>query len=146
VEEYEPLTSRSGTERLVRHATARHYCAGFILLSRSVHTSSIEEIFDTCRRGCVCRGRRLEREIAIFPSIQTKFCILVSLTMPAVAQIITCTMLASMRCGPKCTPPTRNPQERRPAPACWTPPVQVVLVELGGPLRPCQMPRIRQVD
>jgi hypothetical protein len=47
-------------KKLVQHVTARHYRTGFILQPRSVHTSSNERIFDTCKRGCVCRGRRLK--------------------------------------------------------------------------------------
>jgi hypothetical protein len=66
--------------------------------------------------------------------------------MLAAAQIIMCTMLASMRCGPQFKPPTRNPPGTSTRARLLDAAVQVVLVELGGPLRPCQMPRIRQFD
>jgi hypothetical protein len=42
----------------------------------------------------------LKEKLRFLPSIQTKFCIWVSLTMLAAARIITCTMLASMQDPP----------------------------------------------
>jgi hypothetical protein len=66
--------------------------------------------------------------------------------LPKSTEIISFTILASMRSWPECIPSTIIPLGMSTRAILLDAAVQVVNVELGGPLRPCQMPRIRQFD
>jgi hypothetical protein len=141
---------RSGAERLVQHTTSRriardlsHYNVQFIsqIYKYLIHA---RELASVAASDLILQT--FEREIAISALNSDNFCVWVCLVMLAAAQIITCTMLAGRPCGPQCIPPTRTPLGMSTRALLPRAAVQVVLVELGGPLRPCQMPKIRPFD